>query len=302
MRKRCIGMAALLLLAGLLFFTPSVPGGHVLAKTKISQRTVYLAKGDTVKLKITGTKKTVKWSTKNKKIATVSKKGKVTAKKIGTTKIQAKVGKKKFTCKVIVEKKTVNRARRLRDYVLEKGEKFETSDGGYEYLVRDRYLDDNESSISVMITARKDNKKLEFLWTERPDAPDVESVIHFTIDLINGKSSVKTGAINYGFHSEDTSDDYKISGNINTKFNGKKKGIKAKTYTYYESSFNEETNQDELNEIDETDEAVIAEKTEILSNESNNAFRGFDDYFSRVKTLKKQGISMKAIGFSKWPG
>ena len=47
------------------------------AKTKIklncTKKTIY--EGDTFKLKITGTKKKVKWSSSNKKVATVSSKG-----------------------------------------------------------------------------------------------------------------------------------------------------------------------------------------------------------------------------------
>lgn len=52
-----------------------------------------------------GTKKKVKWSSSKKKIATVTKKGVVKAKKKGTAKIVAKIGKKKYTCKVVVKAK-----------------------------------------------------------------------------------------------------------------------------------------------------------------------------------------------------
>ncbi len=69
-----------------------------LNKTKAS---VY--NGKTLKLKVSGTKKKVKWSTSNKKIATVNKKGVVTPKKPGTVKITAKVAGKTLTCKVTVK-------------------------------------------------------------------------------------------------------------------------------------------------------------------------------------------------------
>ena len=52
-----------------------------------------------------GTKKKVKWSSSKKKIATVTKKGVVKAKKKGTAKIVAKIGKKKYTCKVVLKAK-----------------------------------------------------------------------------------------------------------------------------------------------------------------------------------------------------
>lgn len=54
------------------------------------------------KLKVLGTKKKAAWSSKDSKIATVTKNGRVIAKKEGTTYITAKVGKKSFSCKVTV--------------------------------------------------------------------------------------------------------------------------------------------------------------------------------------------------------
>lgn len=73
-------------------------------KPKLSKKQVTLKVGKSVKIKVlnVGKKTKVKWSVKNKKIATV-KKGKITAKKKGTTKVIAMVGKKKLVCKVKVE-------------------------------------------------------------------------------------------------------------------------------------------------------------------------------------------------------
>ena len=90
-------------------FTPSVIPNigteTVQAATKIklnyTKKTIYV--GKSFKLKITGTKKKVKWSSSNKKIATVSSKGVVKGIGEGTAKITAKVGKKKYTCKVNVK-------------------------------------------------------------------------------------------------------------------------------------------------------------------------------------------------------
>lgn len=73
------------------------------AATKISKKKVTLIKGQTTTLNITGTKKKVKWSSNKKSVATVSSKGKVTAKKKGTAKITAKVGNKKYTCEIVVQ-------------------------------------------------------------------------------------------------------------------------------------------------------------------------------------------------------
>lgn len=77
------------------------------ATVKISAKKLNLTVGQSKKLKITGTKAKVKWSTSKKAIATVNSKGKVTAKKAGSTNIIAKVQKKTFKCKVTVKKKKV---------------------------------------------------------------------------------------------------------------------------------------------------------------------------------------------------
>lgn len=60
--------------------------------------------GSMMKLKVTGTSKKVKWSSNRKKIATVTQKGKVTAKKAGTAVVTAKVGKYRLKCKIKVAK------------------------------------------------------------------------------------------------------------------------------------------------------------------------------------------------------
>ncbi len=63
---------------------------------------------ESLTLKVKGAKGKLKWSTSNKKIASVSKKGKVTAKAKGTALIKAKAGKKTYTCKVTVAKRALN--------------------------------------------------------------------------------------------------------------------------------------------------------------------------------------------------
>lgn len=70
------------------------------AKINKSKVTVYV--GQSTVLKVSGTKKKANWKTSNNKVATV-KNGKVTAKKSGTAVITAKVGSKKYTCKVTVK-------------------------------------------------------------------------------------------------------------------------------------------------------------------------------------------------------
>lgn len=97
-----------LLLSLILCFTLVVSGVNINAatKVKINKKTASIYVGKTVQLKITGTKKKVSWKSSNKKVATVTTKGKVKGIKKGTAKITATVSKKKYTCKVTVKEKT----------------------------------------------------------------------------------------------------------------------------------------------------------------------------------------------------
>ncbi len=87
---------------------------------KVAKKTYSLSKGMSVSLKVSANpvkaKKSVSFKSSNKKVATVSKKGRVTAKKTGTAKItvtvKGKNGKKKTTyvkMKVIAKKSTAKK-------------------------------------------------------------------------------------------------------------------------------------------------------------------------------------------------
>ncbi len=68
----------------------------------LSKSSVTLTKGYQTTLSVSGTSKTVTWSTGDKSIATVSSKGKVVGKNPGTTYVYAKVGGNTLKCKVTV--------------------------------------------------------------------------------------------------------------------------------------------------------------------------------------------------------
>ena len=70
----------------------------------LSEKKIVLSPGESKRVALRGAKaKKVKWSSKDKKIASVSK-GKITAKKEGTVIILAKYKNKKYKCKVTVKK------------------------------------------------------------------------------------------------------------------------------------------------------------------------------------------------------
>ncbi len=74
-----------------------------LNKSKVTLTITKKKAKPTVQLKVKGTSKKAKWKSSNKKVATVSGNGKVTAKKKGTAVISVKVKGKMLKCKVVVK-------------------------------------------------------------------------------------------------------------------------------------------------------------------------------------------------------
>ena len=72
------------------------------ATIKLSRKTLNLKIGESATLKISGTRKTAKWTSGNKYVASVNKAGKVLAVGEGTAYVKAKIGKKSLSCKVTV--------------------------------------------------------------------------------------------------------------------------------------------------------------------------------------------------------
>ena len=97
MKKKTILSLLFVLIMFISFLYPSKVYAASLNKTSTT-----IVIDEVKKLTVNGTSKKVKWSTTNKKIATVSKNGYVTGKKAGTCYIKAKVGKKTYKCKITV--------------------------------------------------------------------------------------------------------------------------------------------------------------------------------------------------------
>ena len=94
-KKRWLLLIAMLIAVMMLPITAN-------AAVKLNKKAVTLTVGKTVQLKVKGTKNKVNWSSTNKNVAVVNKKGKVSAKSAGSVTIKAKVGKKTLKCKVTV--------------------------------------------------------------------------------------------------------------------------------------------------------------------------------------------------------
>lgn len=79
-------------------------------KVKLNKKSVTVNVGKSVKIKLKNNKKKVKWTViSGKKNVTLSKKSKtgvtIKGKKAGKAKVQAKIGRKKYVCKVTIKKK-----------------------------------------------------------------------------------------------------------------------------------------------------------------------------------------------------
>lgn len=106
-RKKGIrSLAILLVLILTLGFSP-VTNVEAKAAPRLNYKKVTLVQGKKKKLKVRNLsrRRKVKWYSTKKSVATVNRKGIVKAKKRGKTYIVAKVGKKKYRCRVIVKKK-----------------------------------------------------------------------------------------------------------------------------------------------------------------------------------------------------
>lgn len=89
-------------------FTNSNTATVSAATTKINKANITLGIGNTYRLKVIGTVNTVKWSSSNSTVASVSASGKVIAKKTGSATICGTVRSKKYYCKVTVASKYKN--------------------------------------------------------------------------------------------------------------------------------------------------------------------------------------------------
>lgn len=284
--KRTVTM---FLMAVVLFAVLLMPGSKTVhaAKMKLNQTKVYMAKGDKVRLKVSGVKAgKVIWTSSNKKVASVTKRGLVTAKKRGKAVVTAKIGKKRLKCRVTVEKKSVNRARRLRDYVLKYGKA--EKKGGIIYIKK------KSGSKGWSVGASKKNKTLYFMAILGK-----QKQVDMTINLISGKSAVKKGKVTYHSWNEDKHYDYTYKGHIDTEDDDQMEYF-ARIYEYSELE-NDAQEGEEANYVRRTydaDPILYNDECETLSFAVRDAFDVWDAGFRKRKGLKKYGISMKAIGFA----
>ncbi len=117
-KKKWALRAVLLLLIALL----AVPlSASAASKIKLNKTKITINKGKSYRLKVSGTKRKVKWSSSKRSVAVVNSSGKVTAKKKGTAVITAKVGSKRYRCKVTVKQPVTSVKLNAKSKTLTKG-------------------------------------------------------------------------------------------------------------------------------------------------------------------------------------
>lgn len=99
LRKAFVAIAVIVMAVSIMPITQA----DAAVKLSASKKTVYV--GEVFTLKVSGSSKTVKWSSSKKSVASVTQKGKVTAKKAGKATITAKVSGKSLKCAVTVNEK-----------------------------------------------------------------------------------------------------------------------------------------------------------------------------------------------------
>lgn len=102
--KKMRKLISLVLVFCLIMPTSFLLSQQTVFASSLSTNRIILTPKETYTLKLSKVKGKITWTSSNKKIATVSSKGKVTAKSSGVATITAKNNKKKYKCKVIVIK------------------------------------------------------------------------------------------------------------------------------------------------------------------------------------------------------
>lgn len=118
-RKKGIRSLALLLALILAIGFSPVTNVEAKAAPRLNYKKVTLVQGKKKRLKVRNLsrRRKVKWYSTKKSVATVNRKGIVKAKRKGKAYIVAKVGKKKYRCKVIVKKKVSKKKKKTKKKV-----------------------------------------------------------------------------------------------------------------------------------------------------------------------------------------
>lgn len=188
----CIFMTVILFTGFGAEYAGNLQGEQVYAASEVAlnRKSLSMMVGSAYRLKVNKkpAKATVTWESDNKKVATVSKNGKVRAKAIGTTKITAKVKGKKLTCSVKVKQiTTASNAAKIKFI------EFLTQSGGANSALKKwcRYSDVDVSDLKfACLDMGKAKVPTLFLYTNKTDHAEGNYAL---FQYVNGKVKFLSG-------------------------------------------------------------------------------------------------------------
>ncbi len=283
-KKTACGMCRLFTAAVLslvLFLAAGSMTVYAAKQPKLNKTTVYLLKGKTTVLKVKNTNKKITWKSSKPSVVTVSKKGKLKARKNGAAVITAKIKDgKTLKCKVYVGKYQWIRGRALAS---------KHKKGKWRFLEFAEKNDEGGSKI-IRIYARPDQQILKFYYYSNPMTPDEGGRVELKISSEAAVSaSGKAADWNYG---NECGADIVLT---KTGFDGidPKEGSPA-GIAYSNYSSNKEYEYDEDNDEETWEKEDRANTESQVLYRINIAFRGWNFL------MKKYKVSMTDIGFTNW--
>lgn len=239
-------------------------------KLSRSSATIYVNK--TLQLKVSGTTQKVKWSTSNKKIATVSSKGKVTAKAAGKANITATINGVKFVCKVTVKKASSGTTAKqkanqtLKNYIQSKG--YTNSDGN-KFIVTYDTTDSVKFTCGIVYNSKKN--QFNYMIVAEGNTGNFISTLTMTTSLNPSTAS------NDFIYAEN-------AGGFRMKVNFDMSSYKANSKLKFTTTYTE---------------GASASYTD-MNNAANALLQSGMRGWSQL--AKKAGVSMKSLGFSSYNG
>lgn len=274
---------ALSLAAGLFSFPVQAK-----SKIKLNYTSATRPVGSKITLKVKGVsarKVKLTWKSSKPSVAKVTKKGLVTAKKAGTARITVKIKGKgintKRTFRITVQTKQKYNARKLYNYILKKGK---LEDGYYTLTRKFEITDGAEGTMTSTISVKKGSYRMYFDCMERIDTPN--DFKHITMN-INLNTSSKGSLYFTGLTDSYADADLKLWGTITTRYDGASAGI---SWTKQEVQTEQDLMDGEVKESTTVDDFYAARGQSTVRD-------GFEQWNILVK---KAGISMKDLGFSKY--
>ena len=282
------GIVGAFILTLLLVFSPA-GSSTAHAKVRLNKKNVTMVVGRKAKLKVKGAGKArVTWKSSNKKVATVSKKGVVKAKKPGKAKITAVIrnnGKKiKKKAKIKVISKTtyyMNNKKKIYNYVVKHG-KYDKYTEAYELKkVLSKSDDPDGPIVTAYIQAFKGTKIIRFMSSYYSQTPDDAYHVYMTMKY----NQMKPGILYYdGMPMDYVDDELELDGVLDYTFDGGNSAIKW-THQKYINEYD-----GEVTESDTVESSYKARGNSLIK----KGFKGWN------AIAKKAGTSMKGIGFTKY--